>query len=673
MTAIGPTRRRLGTLLAPLLIATALISAPARAQPANDAFEAAERLPGETTVTTSNVGATKEPNEPEHAGETGGASIWFTYVAPETGNVTLNTKDSAIDTVLAVYTGQTVSALALVTFNDDDDSTTTSRATFQAQAGDRYRIAIDGKDGATGPIVLYLTTNLPRCDVLGTGGQETLRGSGPDEGICGLGGDDILIGGSGADHLVGGPGADTLIGGPGDDEFDGGEGRDTASYARSPAVVVDLSRRQVSGEGTDELTDIEVVDGSKRRDRMSGGPRADTLLGNGGNDVLDGAGGDDDLKGGAGNDHFTSGPGNDTFAGEAGRDSISFATSGKAVSVDLAFGGSLADGTDTIREVEEVIGTRKADVLRGGKGSDRLTGGGGADTLSGLGGRDVLGGGAAGDLIWGGEGKDRLLGGAGSDACHSGTGGASRGSCERTPPYDDWLGTVNLFRSISRLPRVMEDPALSEGDRLHARYVVKTDQGGHVEDPNNRWYSPAGASAAASSNVQWSSNVATSDAQAISYWMTGPYHAVGILNPSLDVVGYGSYREAGSPGYTEAAALDIIRGIGAPNDAYPIMWPGPNSSTPLAAYTGGEVPDPLASCRGYSAPTGLPLLLILDESAKLGAHSLRRGGAAVPHCAYELNSNTVVVIPRSPLSRGARYEVTVNAAGEKHSWGFRVR
>ncbi len=43
-------------------------------QPANDSFANAIVLTGATVLTTgSNVGATKEPGEPDHAGNAGGA------------------------------------------------------------------------------------------------------------------------------------------------------------------------------------------------------------------------------------------------------------------------------------------------------------------------------------------------------------------------------------------------------------------------------------------------------------------------------------------------------------------------------------------------------------------------------------------------------------------------
>jgi hypothetical protein len=69
--------------------------------------------------------------------------------------VQVNTHGSSFDTLLAVYTGSSVSGLTQVAANDDDGSPNfTSGLTFTAQAGIEYQIAVDGFSGASGSIVL---------------------------------------------------------------------------------------------------------------------------------------------------------------------------------------------------------------------------------------------------------------------------------------------------------------------------------------------------------------------------------------------------------------------------------------------------------------------------------------------------------------------------------------
>ena len=123
----------------------------------NDAFAAAHPLAATgATRTGTNAGATKEPGEPAHAGNAGGASVWYRWTAPG-GRVTVQTTGSGFDTLLAVYTGAAPGALALVAENDDvDGSVRTSRVTFTAAALATYHIAVDGYDGEEGAIRLSL-------------------------------------------------------------------------------------------------------------------------------------------------------------------------------------------------------------------------------------------------------------------------------------------------------------------------------------------------------------------------------------------------------------------------------------------------------------------------------------------------------------------------------------
>ena len=123
--------------------------------PANDAFGSRAAITGTTgLVTGANLAATRESAEPLHAGVTGGTSIWFKWKAPASGPVSFDTADSAIDTLLAVYTGTSLSALTPVAANDDAPERTTSRVTFTATANTTYVIALDGKAATAGAVRL---------------------------------------------------------------------------------------------------------------------------------------------------------------------------------------------------------------------------------------------------------------------------------------------------------------------------------------------------------------------------------------------------------------------------------------------------------------------------------------------------------------------------------------
>ena len=122
------------------------------ALPTQDAFADALGLSGTVgTLQRSTVGATKEAGEPDHAGNVGGRSSWFTWKPGATGNVTFDTAGSNFDTLLGVYTGSSVSGLTQVAANDNRSATDlTSVVTFNATKNVTYRIAVDGRDGASG-------------------------------------------------------------------------------------------------------------------------------------------------------------------------------------------------------------------------------------------------------------------------------------------------------------------------------------------------------------------------------------------------------------------------------------------------------------------------------------------------------------------------------------------
>jgi FG-GAP-like repeat/Dockerin type I domain len=128
--------------------------------PSNDNLANAIVLTGSSVMTTgTNALATKEPFEPDHANNAGGASVWWTWTAPAYGTVTISTAGSNFDTLLAAYRGGDIASLARVASNDDNPNSgdTTSIIRFKAIAGTTYDIAVDGYDGATGNISLSLT------------------------------------------------------------------------------------------------------------------------------------------------------------------------------------------------------------------------------------------------------------------------------------------------------------------------------------------------------------------------------------------------------------------------------------------------------------------------------------------------------------------------------------
>lgn len=124
--------------------------------PANDNLGSARVVTGGSfDVTGTNRAATKQAGEPNHAGDPGGASVWFRWTAPQTRFFTIRTFGSDFDTLLAVYRGATVANLTPVIANDDSPSGGAhSRLRFRAVAGVTYRIAVDGAGAETGDLRL---------------------------------------------------------------------------------------------------------------------------------------------------------------------------------------------------------------------------------------------------------------------------------------------------------------------------------------------------------------------------------------------------------------------------------------------------------------------------------------------------------------------------------------
>ncbi len=142
-------------------------------------------------------------------------------------------------------------------------------------------------------------------------------------------------------------------------------------------VTVDLSHGQVPTSGDDVIL---------------GTAGADVVVAGGGDDVICAAGGDDVVEGGAGND---------VVLGGSGSDAASFAGASTSVTASLAtpdpqYTGS-STGTDTIRSVEKIFGSRRSDKLTGNGLNNALLGADGNDQLNGKGGTDQCDGGGGTD------------------------------------------------------------------------------------------------------------------------------------------------------------------------------------------------------------------------------------------------------------------------------------
>ncbi|MBI5088777.1 MAG: CAP domain-containing protein, partial [Actinobacteria bacterium] len=188
--------------------------------------------------------------------------------------------------------------------------------------------------------------------------------------------------------------------------------------------------------------------------------------------------------------------------------------------------------------------------------------------------------------------------------------GASTAAASTSP--SDWLSTVNEYRSIAGLPPVAEDPAMSSGAYQHSCYMLLNGMS-HDEVPGKPGYTVEGDEAGNSANVAVSSVFDQTERSHVELWMTGPFHAIGVLRPNLVTAGFGKCDNPDTSPWKSAASLDVIRGLGAASPlTSPILFPGDGSTTSLDHFI-AETPDPRAYCGWGTATTGLPLIAMMPE------------------------------------------------------------
>lgn len=294
--------------------------------------------------------------------------------------------------------------------------------TFYGSSGDETFYGYSGADtinyrNAVNPVVVKLWAQAATDD--GFGGMDTLysienvSGSKFNDIIAGNAENNYLYGWFGDDIINAGAGNDTLVGWKGADLLNGDIGNDTADYSGSSgAVTVSLRDNLTENDGfgnQDTLKSIENVIGSRNNDVIKGSPE---------NNVLKGGSGDDILRGNRGNDVLYGGPGDDFLHGGNNTDTANYSDAEEAIILNLAEETAYNDGfgyMDTLQKIENIVGSRFDDEIRGSDDNNHLNGGLGDDDLRGSYGNDYLEGGYGYDYLAGGNGSDTLKGGINSD------------------------------------------------------------------------------------------------------------------------------------------------------------------------------------------------------------------------------------------------------------------
>ena len=206
----------------------------------------------------------------------------------------------------------------------------------------------------------------------------------------------------------------------------------------------------------DALAGDDVIHAGIGNDIVWGRAGTDTLNGEAGNDYLDGGDGNDTLNGGDGNDVLIGGAGIDTLTGGLGMDTADYSAAAAGAVINLQNGNVSDDGngaSDTVSEIENVIGTAFADTINGssgdnviwaGAGDDVVSANSGNDTVYGEAGDDILRGNYGADILEGGDGADILKGAGGDDTLKGGAGNDTlRGESDNDTLYGgDGLDTL---------------------------------------------------------------------------------------------------------------------------------------------------------------------------------------------------------------------------------------
>ena len=301
------------------------------------------------------------------------------------------------------------------------------------------------------------------------------------------------------------------------------------------------------------------------------------------------------------------------------------------------------------------------------------------------------------------------------------------------------VARANYYRAMAKLTLYEMDPALSSAAALHAHYLVanQSDDGSlllkdkqvrvtvqqeasRTEKEGAPFYSEAGASVAYYAEVLRARRLDITGAdfvdQIAAMPITGLY---GLLYPQLARMGVGGYCDASRcamvlmfrAGLEKAQFLKIYEGeehdamwnphegplpLAVEHLRSPIEFPPDGSTVNLSTYAGGDLPNPLTACPGYSAPTGPAISLQLGKgdgpngAVEVPEHSLTRDGVELESCLITAASSpgatteeiaatrriltrwgAVILIPRQTLTPG-RYQVSITADSKHYAWSFAI-
>jgi hypothetical protein len=302
-------------------------------------------------------------------------------------------------------------------------------------------------------------------------------------------------------------------------------------------------------------------------------------------------------------------------------------------------------------------------------------------------------------------------------------------------PFPSALVRWNYYRASAGVPPIAADPMLNEAALHHAKYLVNNhiDAGdavikngrivetgwnasAHAESVGNPWYSEDGEKWAEYASVIRGTARVT-DGTSLVDEQASRLDTFAVLDPQLVTVGFGIFCDKDDcagviiyrRGLSKSQFLALYEGNGMAWNPMlgtmpftearlrrPIESPASGMQYPSRAYRGGEYPDALSGCHGYSVPAGVPIVLQLGapiegDDVKVSSNTLTENGSPIETCAYDAttyanpdgyqqsrsrellhNYGAVVVIPKNPLQPGHLYTVSIVADSQPYTWSFSV-
>jgi len=263
-------------------------------------------------------------------------------------------------------------------------------------------------------------------------------------------------------------------------------------------------------------------------------------------------------------------------------------------------------------------------------------------------------------------------------------------------PEFGWLTLLNEYRTLSNLPPVGYSAELSDNAHLHSEYVGRNDDPAALSQVVGAPYYTVDGSVAAEKSMLFTINDPNgTDLWALNYWFSAPFHALTLLDPDLQQVGYGRFRD--DFGSVQVAyVMDSLSGmIDRSNSVeYPIFYPPDGGTSHLTNQSFTEFPEPSASCLGFEKPIGPPLILQLGDGAltpTVTEYHLFVDDEEVEACVFDetnfvgasggetvvgrdlLDSrDAVVLMPKRPLMIGNTVRAVVVVDGETHTWSYEI-